>query len=481
MAKSKRKSKNRRLAKRIVYALGCGCGLFFVTLLAGGGFAGYWFYWKDLPPSRPNTPAGELARELDKNEPDWTLDALVAQWRNKPIDKNGADTVREVNGLLTNDWSNEIQPLLETGMARNPGLSARLRPTLDQHRAAVSKARQFANLPDGRSSIEIKTNPLATPMPHLQDVRKVAALLRAAALAAAVNNEPDEAITCVRALINLSRYPKEEPFAISHLVHNAIVAIGVITLEEVLRHQGVREPTEQALADLQAILVDEGTEHRLRQTLRCERATMHQVLERLRTKKLTLADIAKDDNLPAPAGIDLDIVKHADSGQDVLLSRMNEAIEIAKKPPHEQHAAFAAWDNSARAMTARIKTSPTKDGVLGALLLPNVLKSFEFDMMRAARLRTAAAGLAVERYRRANKSWPKDLSNLAPRFLPSVPVDPYNGKPLLFRTYAEGVVVISAGLGRHPIPHVFAQIDDRAKDGIIPFRLWNRPLRKIPG
>jgi hypothetical protein len=478
MAKSKSKSKNKKLAKRIVYTLGCGCGLFFLSMLAGGGFAGYWFYWKDLPPSRPNTPAGELARVLDKNEPDWTLDALVAKWRGKPIDKNGADVVREVNGLFPKDWSNEIQPLLETGMARNPGLSARLRPTLDQHRAAVSKARQFANLPDGRFNVEIKTNPLATPVPHLTDVRKTAILLKAMALRDAIDDNPNDAILSVQGIVQLSRYPKEEPFAISHLVHCAVVSIAALTLEDVFRHQGTKEPSEKTLADLQTLLLDEGSESRLSHTLRCERATMYQVLDRLRTKKLTLSDIAKDGNLPPPEGMDQEAHKQADSGQRVLLFRMNQAIEIAQMPSHEQYGRYMTWDNDVRREMGDIKVSDKKEGVLGALLLPAVLKIHDVEMRRCAKLRTTATGIAVERYRRANKSWPKDLASLVPKFLPSVPIDPYNGKPLTWKTYGEGVAIISWGV-RGIGPADFANWNEH-DHGSVAFRLWHRHLRKAP-
>jgi hypothetical protein len=62
-----------------------------------------------------------------------------------------------------------------------------------------------------------------------------------------------------------------------------------------------------------------------------------------------------------------------------------------------------------------------------------------------ATIRDAQAALAVERYRLTNGKLPSQLSDLVPAFLPSVPSDPFDGKPLRYKTLAKGYVVYSVG------------------------------------
>lgn len=53
------------------------------------------------------------------------------------------------------------------------------------------------------------------------------------------------------------------------------------------------------------------------------------------------------------------------------------------------------------------------------------------DIVRARR-DAALAVLAMESYRRANGAWPTTLAELVPNYLPSVPLDPFDGKPLRY-------------------------------------------------
>jgi hypothetical protein len=47
--------------------------------------------------------------------------------------------------------------------------------------------------------------------------------------------------------------------------------------------------------------------------------------------------------------------------------------------------------------------------------------------------------IALERFRRANNAYPAALTQLVPKYLPAVPTDPFDGKPLkYFRTPTGG-------------------------------------------
>ena len=57
-------------------------------------------------------------------------------------------------------------------------------------------------------------------------------------------------------------------------------------------------------------------------------------------------------------------------------------------------------------------------------------------------------GLALTAYKRENQRWPATLSELSPRFLPTVPVDPVTGEALHYRLTADGPLVYSVGVNR---------------------------------
>src|SRR5207302_64130 len=50
-----------------------------------------------------------------------------------------------------------------------------------------------------------------------------------------------------------------------------------------------------------------------------------------------------------------------------------------------------------------------------------------------AQLRSAAAAMAVERFRRDRDRWPGTLDELVPAYLKAMPLDPYDGQPLRMR------------------------------------------------
>jgi hypothetical protein len=62
-----------------------------------------------------------------------------------------------------------------------------------------------------------------------------------------------------------------------------------------------------------------------------------------------------------------------------------------------------------------------------------------------ALVRSAAAAVAIERFRRAHGTLPPALEDLVPSALASVPVDPYSGLPLRYRASGEAYAIYSVG------------------------------------
>src|ERR1019366_7978744 len=61
--------------------------------------------------------------------------------------------------------------------------------------------------------------------------------------------------------------------------------------------------------------------------------------------------------------------------------------------------------------------------------------------IEAAR-RVVVAAIALKRFQLKHGQWPATLDELAPEFLSSIPIDPYDGKPLRYHPNADGTYLL---------------------------------------
>jgi hypothetical protein len=115
-----------------------------------------------------------------------------------------------------------------------------------------------------------------------------------------------------------------------------------------------------------------------------------------------------------------------------------------------------------------------------SLLALSLVRMTDASLRSAALLRCGIAGLAVERYRLANGRWPDALEQAVPKFLASVPLDPYDGKPLRFRRLEDGVVVYSVGPDGQDDGGKLNRKNPSAAFTDIGFRLWDVAHRRQP-
>jgi hypothetical protein len=114
-------------------------------------------------------------------------------------------------------------------------------------------------------------------------------------------------------------------------------------------------------------------------------------------------------------------------------------------------------------------------------MLPALVKVHNAEVRSQAHLRSAAVGLACERYRLRHKNWPASLDVLVQeKLIDAIPLDPIDGQPIRYRKTKEGIVVYSIGLDQKDNE---GKIDrerplDPGKD--IGFRLWNVDQRRQP-
>ena len=63
----------------------------------------------------------------------------------------------------------------------------------------------------------------------------------------------------------------------------------------------------------------------------------------------------------------------------------------------------------------------------------------------AANLEVAQTAIAAQKYKKNTGSLPKNLTDLTPKYLKELPIDPFDGKPLRYKKSEKGFTIYSIG------------------------------------
>jgi hypothetical protein len=133
-----------------------------------------------------------------------------------------------------------------------------------------------------------------------------------------------------------------------------------------------------------------------------------------------------------------------------VLDHDAECIEAAKLPESQRLARFRQIDKELDHLG--ILQEPVR------LVAPRMSRVVTIDLQAHAHMDLARTALAIERYRLANGNLPDDLDLLVPKYLPQVPLDPFDGHPIRYRREGSGYTLYSVGedgqdnAGREPAP-----------------------------
>jgi hypothetical protein len=82
------------------------------------------------------------------------------------------------------------------------------------------------------------------------------------------------------------------------------------------------------------------------------------------------------------------------------------------------------------------------------MLIPNLSRCVAQTARGDALVCGARAALALERFRLANGHPPAQIAEMVPAFLPAVPLDPFDGRPLRYLPEEHGYAFYSVGENR---------------------------------
>lgn len=442
-----------------------------------------WVLWvvanREWTKSRGERELADVRARLDSTDTEWSWDKHAAARQRPPAGKNGADLIPQVKKLVRPEWGKELakdewKPLLEVepNVRYSPRVTEQARRELADSADAVRLARTLKGYPFGHREIVLKPNVLDTLLEDTQNTRVVVDLLRWEAALAAEEGDRTRATDALLALLSAARSIGDEPFLISQLVRMAGRAIMVNAVERFL----AQTPDPMGLAELQAALAAEAEEPLLLYGTRGERASVDRLFENMHSGIVTHTDLAKQggsrdlrDRFASWYFRPLLPTDHA-----FALEWLTKYVEAARRPVHEQPLLIAAIPD------------PPKDPkyLLSSLLLPAVDRVAHAHWRSTAIGRCAVVGVACERFRLKHGRWPEALDELVPAFLPAVPLDPYDGQPLRYAKWPDGVAVYSVGK-RPQQSRGFEVPADPVKPGLpegveFGFRLWNADKRRHP-
>jgi hypothetical protein len=369
---------------------------------------------KGPDPLKPPAELKRLIDRLDQTDPGWRLVEIEMKRPAISPEKNGALLAASVASSLPTGWD---APLLKvnfdptlTPLQELPQVEvAALRTVLKKQEREVAEARKLNSFAVGRFRVAYDLNFLKTNLECTGHVHNIGKLLTSDALLRCHEGDGPGAMESCRAALHALSYVAQEPTAVGDRGIAILHTNCVNCLERALATR--KAPTSEQLLQTQAFLEEEARRPRLYNILRAERAGGY----------FTCTNLYNGDLLEGASLL---------TGVPWYLDHMTQAIEIARGPEHLQRTKL-------HELTRSIGNEP-----IGAkAMLPAYTKTADYCFAVTAALRVAAAGLAVERFRRLKGQWPARLDQLVADFIKSVPLDPFTGDPLTGVQRPESLVV----------------------------------------
>ena len=349
-------------------------------------------------------------------------------------------------------WEHQaLEPLPFVGHAELP---ARTQPLaadtmslmseyLDDNRKALERLHEsLADVKYCRYPVDFSAG-LDVRMSHLTDLHRGTGLLQLEAVLGAEKDETELAVQSVISTLKIGRTLANEPRLGSRLVQRSCWRRVVLGIERVINRTDL---TDEQLTKLSEALTYAERHTNVLPGLVGERCRVLAAF-RMSTAQLKALGFFDGDRDESPLSVHLRVASFAlrkfaglmDKKAILYLDVANDCIESLKIPLERRRAVADATEK-------RLGSTSRNDLLLNlARQFPRVI--VEFDAF--ARLRTARAALAVQRYRLAAGQLPDTLADLVPDYLDAVPTDPFDGNDLRYEKLGPGFVVYSIGKDFH--------------------------------
>lgn len=377
--------------------------------------------------------------------------AELTVWRGiVPDQENGALILTQAFALhrtFPDSRSNEVMEpkLLNRTNDWSPSTIGLIQAYVQTNSTALAKLQDAFRLSRFRYPIDFSYGPEIL-LPHLGGLKEMA---RIAALQGALHAEErrsDEWPEDVRLGLKLARTLDDEPLAISYLVRNSIIRMAVQATERCLNRV---TPGDEACQKLQLEFTRTGETNLLPATFAGERAT---IIPTFRMSWKEMQGISQKDDPGSPPrkaqhylgkpAMAIWLTGFFERDLNFFLQTMDKCENLARLSPPENLALTKYIDHASAIAQKRYY-------ILSSMLLPAYSNIELREASTRARIRLALTALAVERFRLAEGHLPAELSLLTPRFLNSVPADPFDGHPIRYKRLNAGYTIYSVDADGH--------------------------------
>ncbi len=257
-------------------------------------------------------------------------------------------------------------------------------------------------------------------IPNLSEIRECSKLLRLSILDKVFSGNTDQAVQEIKEHFRLGESLAPDPFLICHLVRVAIHAGGVDSVRMVLEKTTL---SRQQMNELQSELIQ------FRDRLQMDHAFIGERLYFLDQEQMRQS--LGFGTVPARFSglMDINIIR--------TLEFYDQLEAVTKLPPQDRLKQYQQIEKDVEQLS--VLYFVTK------ITLPALSKVGSIDLRVRAQLDSAITALSVERFRQAEGRLPESLEELVPRYMETVPIDPFDGKPLRYKRLEKGYTIYSIG------------------------------------
>lgn len=335
------------------------------------------------------------------------------------------------------------------------------------HRQAIDELKEVFDRPKLDFALDYKKNYIL-PLPHLALLKRAAQVIEAATVLDLHNGDDGAVATNICVLLALVRADHDEPILISHLVRIAMVAIAENPTWELLQSTNA---TDAQLALLQKNWTLLEFLDSLERTVEMERAFIKDDVEKARADSeafdLMMKEGGSSSSSSGGSGWALDFdalgedIKyntgktlwraswsyteeiHFLQGDQIMLEtfRAMETNSQFLKPQYDAmqlKVSSLGLTNAGAALFRALKIPDFGDLLGGNWMGGAINKTIRIEAAR----RIVVTAIALKRFQLKHRQWPHTLAELAPEFFPSVPIDPYDGKPLRYHANPDGTYLL---------------------------------------
>jgi len=314
--------------------------------------------------------------------------------------------------------------------------------------AVIDLIHKGAALP--RCRYHLQWDRFNTLLPHLTRVRSMVRMMAVAARVDAEQNRPHDAAVKIGDMLSLAVSTKEDYFCVSSLVEMACVSI---TLTDGLTRAAARTLlSNDDLLVLQQDLERFDANFSLERTYEGELVMWAGISDELVSGRVSLRNFLSTYSDSINAGSPHKYSRFIYRLPPLLIAGRLKAEEAIILEHISRH--VARVDEMSRrlpegeqsdTLVTEAESNDFPIALSGLCWTPRVPLS---AACTRAKLRSAAAAMAALRFRNDHGRLPASLDELVPEYMAEMPVDPFSGKPLLFRLLDDGLIIYSISENR---------------------------------